>query len=128
MISPSAQVSRTLLSILANLNNAVVWMVSSRPLISTSSTPCTNPSVTVPRAPITICITITFIFHSFFFSSLARFRYLSSFSLSFTLILWSAGTAKSSIWQVRFFLLIISRSGRLAENRWSVCILKSQKN
>ena len=27
----------------------------------------------------------------------------------------------------RFFLLIITRSGRLAEIRWPVCILKSQK-
>ena len=35
--SKSPQVSRTLLSILAVLNNAVVWMVSTRPLISKSS-------------------------------------------------------------------------------------------
>ena len=35
--SKSSQVSRTLLSILADLNNVVVWMVSILPLISTSS-------------------------------------------------------------------------------------------
>ena len=29
----SPQISRTLLSILADLNNAVVWMVSTRPII-----------------------------------------------------------------------------------------------
>ena len=34
--SKSSQVSRTLLSILASLNNAEVWMVSTRPLISIS--------------------------------------------------------------------------------------------
>ena len=31
----SSQISRTLLSILADLNNAVVWMVSTDPVIST---------------------------------------------------------------------------------------------
>ena len=46
--SKSLQVSRTHLSILVNLNNAVVWMVSPRPLISKSSSPCTNLLVTLP--------------------------------------------------------------------------------
>ena len=59
------QVSRTLLSILADLNNAVVWIVSSRPLISKSPSPCTNPLVTVPNALIRIGITDTFIFLNF---------------------------------------------------------------
>ena len=77
----SPQVSRTLLSILAVLNNAVVWMVSTRHPTSKSSSPFNNPLVTVPKALITIGIIITFMFQSFF-SSLARFRYLSFFSLS----------------------------------------------
>ena len=50
----SCLVSRTLLSILADLNNAVVCMVSSHPLISKSSCPTISPLVTVPSAPITI--------------------------------------------------------------------------
>ena len=41
------QVSRILLSILADLNNAVVWMVSNRYLISNSPSPFTNPLVTI---------------------------------------------------------------------------------
>ena len=41
--SKSPQVSRTLLSILAVLNNAVVWMVSIHPLTSKSSSPFNNP-------------------------------------------------------------------------------------
>ena len=56
--SKSPQVSRTLLSILAVLNNAVVWMVSTRPPISKSSSPFSNPLVTVANAPITIGIII----------------------------------------------------------------------
>ena len=47
------RVSRTFLSILADLNNAIVWTVSTGPIVSKSSSPCTNPLVTVPRAPIT---------------------------------------------------------------------------
>ena len=68
--SKSPQVSRTLLSILAVHNNAFVWMVSTRSPTSKSSRPFKNPLVTVPKAPITIGITVTFMFYSFFqFSS-----------------------------------------------------------
>ena len=74
--SKSPQVSRTRLSILAVLSNAVIWIVSTRPPISKSSRPFNNPLVTVPNAPITIGTIVTFMFHSFFIS-LARSRYLS---------------------------------------------------
>ena len=114
--SKSLYVYRTLLSILANLNSAVVWMVFTRFLISNSSSTFTNPSMTVPSAAIIIGITVTFMFHSVF-SSLARSRYLSLFSPSFNFTLWSAGTAKSMIRQV--FLMTITRSGHLAEFRRS---------
>ena len=90
--SKSPQVTRTLLSILADLNIAVVWMVSTCPPSSKLSSPFINTSVTVPRTPITIRIIVIFMFHSFF-NSLARFGYLSFFSLFFNFTLWSAGTA-----------------------------------
>ena len=93
--SKSLQVSRTLLGILAVLNNVVVWMVSTRSPTSNSSSPFSNALVPVPNAPITIGIIVTCMFHSFF-NSLARSRYLS-FSHSFSFILWSVGTAKSTI-------------------------------
>ena len=121
------QVSRTLLSILAVLSNVIIWIVSTRPLTSKSSRPFNNPLVIVPKAPITIGTIVTFLFHSFF-NSLARSRYLSFFSPSFSFILWSAGTVKSTILQFFFFLLIIIRSGRLAEIRWSVCMSKSHRS
>ena len=127
--SKSPQVSRTRLRILAVLSNAVIWIVSTRPPTSKSSRPFNNPLVIVPNAPITIGTIVTFMFHSFF-NSLARSRYLSLFSHSFRFILWSAGTAKSSILQVLFFfffLLIIIKSGLLAGIRWSVCMLKSHR-
>ena len=76
--SKSPQVSRTLICILAVLNNAVVWMVSTCPSTSKSSSHYSTPLVTVPNAPITIaCSTV-------FFNSLARSRYLSLFSYSFS--------------------------------------------
>ena len=92
--SKSPQVSRTLLSILAVFNNAVVWMVSARSPTSKSSRSFNNPLVTVPKAPITIGIIATFMFYSFF-NSLAMSRYLSLFSHFFSFILWSAGLSLS---------------------------------
>ena len=124
--SKSPQVSRTLLSILTVFNNAVVWMVSTRSPTSKSSKPFDDPLVTVSKASITIGIIVTFMFHSFF-NSLARSRYLSLFSRSFSFILWSAGTADFLFFFFFFFFfwLIIIRSGLRAEIRWSVCIWKS---
>ena len=104
--SKSSQVSRTLLSILAVLNSAVVWMVSTHPPASKFSSPFNNPLVTVPKAPITIGIIVIFIFLNFF-NSLAKSRYLSFFSHSFSFILWSARTAKSTILQILFNIIIV---------------------
>ena len=70
----SPQVSRTLLNILTNLKNSVVWMVSLYPLTSHSSSPLSKPLEIIPTISITIGITITFMCHTFF-SPLARFRY-----------------------------------------------------
>ena len=69
--SKSPQVSRTLLSILAVLRNVVVWVVSTRPLISKSSSPYNNSLVTVLKAPIKIGTIVTFMIH-ILFNSLAR--------------------------------------------------------
>ena len=108
-------------------------MVSTRPPTCKSSSPFNNPLVTVPKAPITICIIVTFMFHSLFLF-LVRSRYLSFFSLSFSFILWSTGTEKSTIFQILFFffvffcLLLIIRSGFLAEIWWSVCMSKSHRS
>ena len=125
--SKSPQVSRALLSILADFNYSILWTVSTRPVISKSSRPGTYPLVTVPRTSITIGIIVTFMFHRFF-NSLARSRYIFLFSYSFSFTLWSSGTAKSTILRVLPFLLIITRSGRLTEIRWSVCTSKSLRS
>ena len=108
-------------------------MVYTRPLISKSSSPCTKPLMTVPSAPITIGITVTFMFHSFF-SPLARSRYLSLF---FAFFQWSAGMAKSTFRLVLFFfsfffffcwlslgLVVWSRLGDpfVSQNSRGVCV------
>ena len=117
--SKSPQVTWTLLSILAVLSNFVVRMVSTRPPTFKSSSLFNNPLVIVPKAAITIGIIGTYIINSFF-NSLARSRYLTFFSLSFSFILWSAGTVKSTILQVFFFFLVdyykVWSSGRVFAN------------
>ena len=131
--SNSPHVSRTLLSHLADLKNAVVWMVSTCPLLSKSSCPCINPLVTVQRAAIIISITITFMFISFFFHFSSKAWYLSFFSLSFNFTLWSAGTTKSTILQVILFcwqlqgLVIWLRLGDqfVSQNPSGVCVSHS---
>ena len=110
------QVFRTLLSILANLNNSVVWMILVCPLISNSSSTLSKPLGSIPSTPTTISITVIFMFHSFF-SSLVRFKYLSLFSFSYIFTLPSWWMAKSTIQQVLNFLLIITRSGLLVQIR-----------
>ena len=94
--SKSLQVSRTLLSILTNDNNAVVRMISTGPLIYKSSSPFINILVTLPSAPFTIDIKVTV---PQFFSILYQGRGIYSFFFShyFTFILWSALTVKSTI-------------------------------
>ena len=79
------QVSRTLLSILADLNNAVVWMVSTCPLISKSFSPYDNPLEIVPSAPITIGNTVIFMFYDF----LVLWQSLGNLSFCFLLFLLS---------------------------------------
>ena len=64
--SEPPKISRTLLNILTDLNNAVVWIVSALPSIYNSFKPFTKPYGIVSSAPITISITVTFIFHNFF--------------------------------------------------------------
>ena len=61
----SPQVSSTLLGTSADLSNAVGRMVSIIPLISSSSSPLSEPLGTVPSAPTTIGIIVTFISHNF---------------------------------------------------------------
>ena len=101
--SKSPHVSRTLLSILAVLNNAVVWMVSTHLPLSNSSSPFNNPLVTVPNAPITIGIIVTFIFHSFF-NFLARSRYLSFFIVVAVVVVAVVVTVNLSVYSHCIFL------------------------
>ena len=128
--SKSPQVSRTLLSILADFTNAVVWMVSTRPPTSKSSSSFNNPLVTMPKAPITIGIIVTFMFHSFFqFSSKVEVLiFLFTFFQFYSVVSRDRKVDNFADFLFFFFLLIIIRSGLLVEIRWSVCISKSHRS
>ena len=98
--SKSPQISRTLLSILADLKkfrwSPLVLLFPSPPvplsilwwLYLSCQLQLVSPSLSSSVV---------------FFSSLARSRYLSLFPLSFSSTLRSVGMAKSTIWQVPFF-------------------------
>ena len=109
----SPQVSSTIISILADLDNAIVWLVSTRPLISKFSSPFINPLVTVPRATFTNGITVTFMFHCFSVSlqvpgTYSSFRFL-------TILFCGQAREESPQFGESFF----SWSGPLAEIRGS---------
>ena len=126
--SKSPRVSRTVLSILALLHSAVVWMVSTHPPTSKSSSFFNNPLITVPKVPITIGIIVTFMFHSFF-NSLAKRGTYPSFRILSVLFCGQPGQQSPQFGNFSFLLLlIIIRYGLLAEIRWSVCMSKSHRN
>ena len=107
----SPQISRTRLNILADLNYAVVWILTTRPLLSKSFSLFTNPLVSVPIVPIIIDRNAIFMF--------------TVFSIS---ILLCDQPRQQILRKLPFFLLLLMviRSGCLAEIRRSVCISKYQ--
>ena len=103
----------------------VLKFVSTHTLISQSSSNFTNPLVTVPKAPITINIFVTFIFHSFWISMQVPGIY-HSFCLLSTLLCDHPGQQSPQFYKFSFFVIIKSCS--LAKIRWFVCISKSQSS
>ena len=102
-------------------------MVSTRSPTSKSSRPFYNPLVTVPNAPITIGIIVTFMFHSFFqFSS--KVEVLISLFTFFKFYSVARRDSKVDNFADSHFLLIIIRSRLRGEIRWSVCISKSHRS
>ena len=114
--SKSPQISRRLLSILAELNNAALLMISTRPLIFKSSSCFINPLVTVPSATITFGITVIF--------SLLQKGLRAYLFIHFPSVL---PCRQAELLDKFFFLFTMTRSDRLADNRWSVFISKSQR-
>ena len=112
------QVSRTLFSILDDLENAVVSMVSTRPLISKSSTLFVNLLVTVLWAPITIGITATSCSIVFQFSSMVHVIIIYSFeSFSHQVCRWFL----TGVWVTT----ILFKSPGFFLVFWSILIIQS---
>ena len=122
--SKSHQISRTLLSILADLNNAVVWMILILTLIFNSSSSLSKSLGIVLSALATIGVIVIFMFHRFLHlwqgPSISHLFAFFHFSLCGPLELQNSLDTTS-------FFLANSRSGLLAEIMWSVCIAGSQR-
>ena len=86
-------------------------MVSIRPFISMSRSPCTNPLVTVPKVPFTIAIIVIFMYHICFSFPSKLEVLISFFYILLIFTLWSVRKAKPAILQILTFLLIIIRFG-----------------
>ena len=121
------QVSRTILSILADLNNAVVWNISTRPLIFMSSSPCTNPLMTVPRAPVHRHFHVPQFFQ--FSGKVNVLIFLFVFFQFYSMVNRDSKVHNSvSFFCFCFCFFIIINSGHLAEIKWFASMLKSQRN
>ena len=123
--SKSPQVSRTLLSIQADLNDDVVWMVSTYYFqilqsLHQSVGDCTKST--------------SYYWHHCHFYIPQFFQFPSNvmeFVLLFTFLQSYTEVSRDSkvhnfASSLFFFLLIFIRSGRLAEMKWSVCISKTR--
>ena len=124
--SRSALISRTLLSIMADLNSAVAWMVLIRPLVSKSSCPFTNILGFVSSVRVTVSTTVTFIFHSF-----SKFSTKVLVLISLFTFFWFhsvvSDVARPLYGRFSFLLSTITMSFSLARIRWSVCVSKFQR-
>lgn len=75
----------------------VVWLILNLPWISSSSILFARFIGTIMSIPIVIVITVAFLFYNYFF---VRFRYLSSFTLSYSFTLSCDESVKFTIWQI----------------------------
>ena len=101
-----------------------------RPVISKSCSPCTNPLVTVPRAPITIGKIVTFMFHSFF-QFPYKFEVLFAFFQFYSGIHRNSRVDNSKTFLFCGFIIIISFSGSFSHQRKLIvshCRLNEQFN
>ena len=109
-------------------NKAVFCMTQTSPGIPNFSTHLSNSFVTLPRAPMTTEITCTFLSRHILPISLRKSWDFSTFSLSFSCILLSAGTAISRIIQLLSFLSITTIPCLLASITMPHCMFTSHNN
>ena len=102
-------------------------MVSTRSPTFKSYRPFNNPLVSVPKAPITIGIIVTVMFHSFF-NSLARSSYVFLFSHSFSFIQQSRQFCRFwyyYYYYYYYYFTSFSRQRLLVDFPWSLSVSKS---
>ena len=101
-------------------------MVSTRPPTSKSSSPFSNPLVTVSNNWYNCHLHVP---HFCFFSIPSQGRGIyPSFHILSVLFCGQPGQQSRQFCKFSFFLLIIIKSGLLAEIRWSMCMSKSHRS
>ena len=105
-----SQVSRNVLSILDDFDNAMIWMVPIFPPISGPVSLFSSFLPTIPRAPTTFCITVIFMFPNFY-------DWTNAWFFSIFLILFSLWDPRNSkICQIRIYVISFNtRSSLLAD-------------
>ena len=103
-------------------------MVSTRPLISKSSSPGTNSLVTYQEHNYNSYLRRPHVPHFFFQFSSKTHVFILLFAFFSRLHISQPGQQNPQFGKSFLLLLIINWSGRLAEITWSVCMSKSQRS
>ena len=109
---------------------SVVWMLSTSPLTSKSSNPFINTFCDCTKSTNYNWYNCHFHVPDFFLKFLIKVKLIILHFTSFqfySVVTWDSKVHNftSSLF---FFLLIITKSGQLADIRWSVCMSKSQRS
>ena len=119
--------TRLFLSILTDLNNVVVWIISILPQISSSSILCYKSLETVISAPTILVNTITLMFHDFFDSQATSKYFFYLFAFFYFQSAVCRNSKNPQVEKLFFFLLINTMLCLLVGFRRIVCISNSQR-
>ena len=112
------QISRTLLSIPANLNNAIICVASTCPLISISSNLFTDPLEIIPSAPITMASLLSCAIFLVLWQGLGTYLY---FLFLLFLLCFPSGSLGLVVWPRSEDLFVSHSPGQILGSAYTTC-------